>query len=230
MNQGMMMNTIVAAVVGGAIGACVVFFAAPKAAENPTPNLEGLTLETLTLKNLQVASVTITNQAALLNAEGGAGVVIKDGCVLAEKVVLGNKLIGKQVQGHAMVANRMFTTPDDLIQVPMDRWKFYTEIGSSQDSGGEVLVRSLTGPGLVNQVTTGGALFRMGFTPESGPQMLAFRNQDRSPMNVSWDWSELQKQQLSSNANQTMGANQSFDSPDLNRSIQQATPDPNIMR
>ena len=195
MNQGMMMNTITSAIVGGVIGAGVVFFGASSAAPK---DLSELAVTSLTVENL-----TITNQASLVNSEGREEIVLREGSVLAENVVLGRKFIGRQIQGHAIVANRVFTTPDDLIATPMENWRFYAEIGASHDAGGEVVVRNAHGPASVNRPTNNGALLRMGFDPETRPQVLALNNLNRSPMQINFDLSEMQRQLLSAaSANQ----------------------------
>ena len=194
MNQGMM-NTVVSAVVGGVIGACVVFFSSGSKMD----------LANLELENLQVANLTLTKQAVLLNEQGAPEVVIKDGSVLVEKVLLGNKVVGQQLQAHAMVANRIFATPDNLVQTPMDRWKFYAEIGASTEGGGEIVVRSVAGPASVGQATTGGSLLRMGYDPESKPQILALQNHDRSPLDINWTLSAEQKRMLNTPAAHSAG-------------------------
>ena len=190
MNQGMM-NTIIAAVVGGIVGAGVVFFTSGNKVE-PTE---------LDLKSLKVASLTITEGAVLLNAEGTPELFIRDGSVLAEKVILGNKVVAQQVQGHAIVANRMFATPDNLVTTPMDQWRFFAEVGASTTDGGEIVVRSVAGPSSVGRATTTGAVLRQGFTPEGLPQLLAVFNSNRSLMEITHDWSEQQKVAMSIPAN-----------------------------
>ena len=189
MNQGMM-NTVVSAIVGGIIGAGVVFFAGGNKMD----------MSNLELETLQVANLTITEQAVLVNAEGTPELFIKDGSVLAERVVLGNKLVGQQLQGHAIVGNRVFVTPDNLVATPMDQWRFFAEIGASTDAGGEIVVRSVNGPSSVGRPTTHGALLRTGFTPEGVPQMLALHNVNRSPMAIIQDLSEQQRMMLSTAA------------------------------
>ena len=189
MNQGMM-NMVISAVVGGIVGAGVVFFA----------NDNKVDLNNLELENLKVANLTISTQATLLNTEGNPELFIRDGSILAEKVILGNKVVCQQLQGHALVANRIFATPDNLVSTPMEQWKFYAEIGASLDAGGEIVVRSVAGPASVGRPTTAGALLRAGFTPEGGPQVLALQNFDRSPMAISFDLSEQQRRLLSTAA------------------------------
>jgi hypothetical protein len=189
MNQGMM-NTVVSAIVGGLVGAGVVFFVGGSKVD----------FNNLELENLQVANLTITTQATLLNEQGTPELFIRDGSILAEKVILGNKLIGQQLQGHAIVGNRVFVTPDSLVHTPMEDWKFYAEIGASRDAGGEIVVRSVAGPASVGRTTTNGALLRAGFTPEGGAQLLAIQNIDRSPMQISFDLSEQQRRLLNAGA------------------------------
>jgi len=190
MNQGMM-NTVISAIVGGIVGAGVVFFAG---------NTNDKDLKNLKIQELEVAKLTITDHATLLNKEGNPEVVIKEGSLLAENVVLGKKMIARQIQGHAIVGNRVFTTPDDLIATPMENWRFFAEIGSSLEAGGEIVVRSAQGAATVNRPTNNGALFRMGYDPEHRPQMLALHNVNRSPMEINYGLSELQKQMLMSTA------------------------------
>jgi len=187
MNQGMM-NTVVAAIVGGIVGAGVVFFAGNNKVD----------LDNLEVKNLKVAAVTITEMATLLNAEGNPELFIRDGSILAEKVILGNKIVGQQLQGHAIVGNRIFATPDNLVNTPMEQWRFYAEMGASLDAGGEIVVRSLGGHAMVGKPTTGGALLRQGFTPEGLPQTLAIHNANRSPMSITHELSDQQRQQIMS--------------------------------
>ena len=203
MNQGMM-NTVISAVVGGVIGAGVVFFGAAK---STAPG----DLSDLTIANLKVENLTITQQASLLNKEGKEEVVIKDGSVLAENVMLAKKVIGRQFQGHAFVANRVFTTPDDLFSTPMESWRFFAEIGSSAEAGGEIVVRSANGAASVNKATTSGALLRAGYDPEGRPQILALQNYDRSPLQINHDLSEMQRRMLSQAAPPNAAA-QAFDS------------------
>jgi len=188
MNQGMM-NTVISAVVGGVIGAGVVFFAGGK-----------VDLNNLELENLQVANLTITTQATLVNDQGHPELFIRDGSILAERVILGNKLVAQQLQGHAIVGNRVFVTPDNLVHTPMEDWRFFAELGASTDAGGELVVRSITGPASVGRPTTAGALIRGGFTPEGTPQLLALQNFDRSPMNISFDLSAQQRHLLNTAA------------------------------
>ena len=189
MNQGMV-NTVISAIVGGVVGAGVVFFAGGQT----------------DFKELKVAKLTITEEATVLNKEGKPEVVLKDGSVLAENVVFAKKMIARQLQAHAMVANRIFATPDDLMTTKMEEWKFYAEIGASTEAGGEIVVRSANGPALVNKAATVGSLFRMGYDPEFRPQMLAINHASRSPMEINYQLSETQRQLMVNNLQGAMPA------------------------
>ncbi|MDR2705294.1 MAG: hypothetical protein LBC02_05915 [Planctomycetaceae bacterium] len=162
-------SSLFSALVGGIVGACVVFF------------LSGKTK----FDSLEVGSLKITKQATLLNTEGKDDVVIKDGSVLANNVILGKKFIAQQYQGHVFVGNRMFTSPDNLMEKPMDQWKFFTEIGSSDTIGGELIVRSPHGANVVGQPVNTGTLFRIGFDEGSdSPRAFARSNENGGILHV----------------------------------------------
>ena len=190
------------ALIGGVVGAVVVLLmtgqkpAVPSLGETAYAQVGRLDLPGTPngkFQTLEVENLVITNQASLLNKEGHAELVLRDGSVLAEKVILGNKLVGQQMQGHSIVANRIFATPDDLVRTPMEQWKFYAEIGASTEAGGEIVVRDASGFAMVGTPTSAGSLFRMGYNPEQQAQMLAIRNADRSVRPVSFELSEEQK-------------------------------------
>jgi hypothetical protein len=187
MNQGMM-NTVISAIVGGVVGAGVVFFAGGS---------EKMDLKNVEIADLKVERLVVAEQATFLNEAGNPVVGIKDGSIITDHVVVAKKFVGQQLQGHAIVANRLFTTPDNLMQTPMDQWRFYAEIGSSAEHGGEVVVRSATGAARVGQATAGGTLLRAGFDTESKPQIVAIQNLTRSVMPLSYDLSDEQKRMLS---------------------------------
>ena len=187
------------------------------------------------MQELEVAKLTITDQATLLNKEGNPEVVLKEGSILAENVIFGKKVIARQIQGHAAVFNRMFATPDDLFATPMESWRFLAEIGSSVESGGEIVVRSAQGAASVNRPTNNGALFRMGYDPEHRPQILALNNASRSPMEVNHSLSEMQKQMLMSAATANPQAAMPQGSYNSNSTApivypNMATPDSNTIR
>ncbi|MCL2711296.1 MAG: hypothetical protein FWE95_10485, partial [Planctomycetaceae bacterium] len=108
----------ISALIGGVVGAAVVLFVT---GQNPASlSLEETAhaqIERLFMpgpgvpaevpngkfKTLEVERLIITEQAVLNNAEGNPEVFIRDGSVLAEKVIIGQKLIGQKIQGHAIV-------------------------------------------------------------------------------------------------------------------------------
>jgi hypothetical protein len=194
----------ISALIGGVIGAVVVLFVAGQKAMfeetahaqigqffMPAPDVSDGKFKTL-----EVERLIITEQAELRNAEGKPELFIRDGSVLAEKRILGNKLVGQHVQAHSIVANRMFATPDNLVSTPREEWRFFTEIGATNDAGGEVVIRSFAGSATVGVPTNTGSLLRLGYSPEQQPQILAFENSDRSPIPVSFELSEEQRRML----------------------------------
>ena len=156
-----LMSSVVSAVVGGIVGAAVVFFVGSKTK----------------FETLEVGTLTIKKSATLLAADGREDVVLREGSVLANNVVLGKKFIGTQYQGHVFVGNRIFTSPDDLVTTPMDRWRFFTEMGSTLDAGGEMIVRSANGANIVGQEVNSGVLLRAGFDANNAPQLFARGNE-----------------------------------------------------
>ena len=192
------------ALFGGVVGAVVVLFAT---GQKPTIPAFEETVYAQPLANapdapngkfkvLEVENLVISGQASVLGKEGNAEIVFKDGSVLVENMIFSKKMVTRQLQSHAVVANRMFATPDDLVNTPMDQWKFFAEIGTSVEAGGEVIVRSVAGPATVAKPTTDGVFFRTGFDPESQPQILALQNSDRSPVQINFGLSEQQKKML----------------------------------
>lgn len=160
--------SVLSAVIGGVVGALVVFTTAGKTQ----------------FENLEVGNLTVTKQAKLLNDKGEDDIILRDGSVLANNVILGKKFIGTQYQGHVFVGNRMFTSPDDLTTKPMNEWRFYTEIGGTEEFGGEMLVRSPSGASIVGKQSQEGNLFRVGFDPGDNPQIFARSNKNGAVLTV----------------------------------------------
>jgi hypothetical protein len=221
MNQGFV-STIISAIVGGVIGAGVVFFAGLHNnvdlayIESKIEAASNIDLDNLEVRNLRVTSLIVADHAAFLNRAGVPEIILKDGSIVAENVILAKKLVGRQMQGHAIVANRMFTTPDDLFATPMENWRFFAEIGASSEAGGEIVIRNANGSAMVNQPTRGGALLRMGFDTEAMPQIFALQNFNRSILPIRDDLSDAQRQMLNASMAQPQGmmphANNGFDS------------------
>ncbi|GHT46940.1 hypothetical protein FACS189454_08850 [Planctomycetales bacterium] len=179
-------NTLFSALVGGVVGASVVFFTAGNHKS---------------FDNLTVGELTITGQAKLLNKDGKTDdIVFKEGSVLAKNLVVGNKFVGTQYQGKVFVANRMFTTPDDVLGVPMEQWKFFTEIGSSNEMGGEMIVRSATGGAFVNKPNEDGIVLRTGFNQKSSPQIVVVKNTKDRAFVAGVPFGVPQQQQTAPNA------------------------------
>ncbi|MDR3182020.1 MAG: hypothetical protein LBT89_03720 [Planctomycetaceae bacterium] len=212
------MQTLFSALVGGAVGAATVFFAGSNQSS---------------LDSLTVGDLTIKNKAVLLNKEGKEDVVIKEGSVLANNIVLGKKFIGVQYQGEVFVGNRMFTTPDNLKTTPMEQWHFYTEIGSSPEVGGEFLVRGPNGANVVNQQNVNGITIRTGFNKESMPSIAAVQNKDRSLLGLAPFIAPKKPQDntnanANTNTNAAAAGNSAFDSPATTPTAAQSKPAPAI--
>ena len=192
----------ISALIGGVVGAAVVLLVTgqmPAVVGTVHAQAERVGLLDIPngkFKTLEVEELIITSQAKLLNEAGTPELFIRDGSILAEKVILGNKLVGQQIQGHSIVGNRIFATPDNLVHTPMEEWRFYAEIGATTNTGGEIVVRSIGGHATVGRPTSEGTVFRMGYTSEQQPQILAIQNSDRSPVPVIFELSEEQKRLL----------------------------------
>jgi hypothetical protein len=196
----------ISGLLGGAIGATIVLFAT---SQKPTVFSFAETVQAQTeqetvlvprnkgkFESLEVENLVITNQATLLNKEGQPEIVLKDGSVMVENTIVGKKFVGRQFQGHALVANRIFCSPDDLIATPMENWRFSAEIGASAESGGEVIVRSAAGSSSVGKPTKEGALLRAGFDTDTKPQIIALQNEDSRQIPINYSLSEQQKRLL----------------------------------
>ncbi|MDR1478942.1 MAG: hypothetical protein LBJ00_08365 [Planctomycetaceae bacterium] len=124
-----LVSTVISALVGGIVGAAVVFFVPVKS----------------NFDTLNVRELNITGQARVISADKKPEVLIKDGGVFATNVLVGARVVGTQIQGHVLIANRMLTSPDNLLMAANTQWQFYTEIGSTKERGGEIIVRSASG-------------------------------------------------------------------------------------
>ncbi len=163
-----LVHTVIAASVGAVFGAIAVFLLTGREK----------------FDSLVVENLTITGQARLVDKSGKESLLLKDGSVLAGNMVLGKNFVGTQFQGQVFVGNRLYTSPDDLVATPVEQWHFYTEIGGSPESGGEMVIRSPNGPNVVGKPIVGGIMLRAGFDKDDRPQMFAQVNQsgDRLPV------------------------------------------------
>jgi len=178
-------NLVIAALVGGIVGLIGgVIGGSSGSAAGKTK-----------MDELEVGVLKITKEAALFNAEGKPDVVLRDGSILANNVVFGKKFMATQLQGHVIVANRMYTTPYDLMTKPMNEWRFFTELGCSTKTGGELIVRSPNGANMVGRQTNNGFLFRTGFDENDGPQLFVRSNNNGSivPMAFEHDQQAAEK-------------------------------------
>ena len=165
-------NLIIAALVGGIVGLIGGVIGGSVGSSGGKARMD----------ELEVGTLKITKEAALFNAEGKPDVVLRDGSILANNVVFGKKFMATQLQGHIVVANRMYTSPDDLMTKPMNDWRFYTEMGCSTTAGGELIVRSPNGANMVGRQNNNGLLVRTGFDENETPQHFVRSNSSGSIM------------------------------------------------
>ena len=159
-------NLIIAALVGGIVGLIGGVIGGSVGSSGGKARMD----------ELEVGTLKITKEAALFNAEGKPDVVLRDGSILANNVVFGKKFMATQLQGHIIVANRMYTSPDDLMTKPMNDWRFYTEMGCSTTAGGELIVRSPSGANTVGRQNNDGYLLRTGFDEHDNLQQFVRSN------------------------------------------------------
>ncbi|MDR0391136.1 MAG: hypothetical protein LBH59_04465 [Planctomycetaceae bacterium] len=163
-------NTVISALIGGVVGAAVVFFASGQKFDE-----------------LEVRNLTVTGEAKMKSGDNKQPeVIIKNGSVLVPNIIAATRVVSTQMQGHVVVANRILTSPDDLIKNANTQWKFYTEIGSSHDQGGEIIVRSATGSisgTKLENIPKSGWMFRAGYT-DNQPNIVFFSNETKEIMPV----------------------------------------------
>ncbi|MDR0390263.1 MAG: hypothetical protein LBH59_00010 [Planctomycetaceae bacterium] len=164
-------NTLVSALVGGVVGASVVFFASGQKFDK-----------------LEVHDLTVTGEAKMKSGDDDKQpeVVIKNGSIIVSNVVVATRMVSTQMQGHVFVANRILTSPDDLIKNANTQWKFFTEIGSSHEQGGEIIVRSATGSisgNKLENIPSNGWMFRAGYT-NNQPDIVFFSNETKEVMPI----------------------------------------------
>ena len=129
------LNTIIAAAVGGVVGAVVAFacgaFLRPELPASVIPEK---------IDKLKVGELIVSEKMMLWeDGKADASLLIQNGGVLAS-----TRVIAQQVCGNAMLANCVLTTPDNPIN-PLDKCEIFTELGSSKTEGGLLTVRSPDG-------------------------------------------------------------------------------------
>lgn len=158
-----LMTSVVSALVGGAVAAIAIF-------SNGGNTSKMDSLEVGSLKVTKELNVQMDNSANPL-------LMIKDGGTITSGSFIANHVMANQVSGSVLVANRLFTTPDNLAQTPMNQWRFFTEMGASPQAGGELIVRSPNGafvagsPGVEQ-----GQFVRVGFNMNDLVEVIAANN------------------------------------------------------
>ncbi|MDR1959419.1 MAG: hypothetical protein LBQ54_10335 [Planctomycetaceae bacterium] len=146
--------SIIAAVVGGVVGAAATMFLPQKSAGELAGNLDELTV-----KKLKVSDTLY------LWPEGkdDPDLVMTNGGVLAR-----TRIIATQLCGNILMGNAVFTTPDNP-QTQVDQCRIYTEMGSNPKTGGALVVRSPSGPNVLSQgVAQSGHSYNVGYDEKDG--------------------------------------------------------------
>ena len=124
------LNTIIAAVVGGVVGA-VVAFACGAFSTTGLPE---------TIDKLKVGELIVSEKMMLWqDGDEDASLLIQNGGVLAK-----TRLIATQICGNTVTANAVLTTPDNPLN-PLNECEIFTELASSKAEGGMLTVRSPNG-------------------------------------------------------------------------------------
>lgn len=141
--------TILAAVVGGVVGAGGVFYLQ----KNDQPQTVA-SFDELTVKKIKISDTL------MLWPEGkdDADLIMTQGGILAR-----TRLIATQICGNLIMGNAVFTTPDNP-QNQVDQCRIYTEMGSNPNTGGAFVVRSPRGGHVLSQgVAPSGYSYNVGF-------------------------------------------------------------------
>jgi len=135
-------NTVISAIVGGVVGAVVVFTCGGGSSSFPG-----------SVDKLKVGELIVSDKM-MLWTEGAedASLLIQNGGILAK-----TRVIAQQLCGNAVLANCVLTTPDNVLN-KLEECVIFTEMGSSPVEGGMLTVRSPNGGNVLARqegVTTG---------------------------------------------------------------------------
>lgn len=157
-------NSLLSALIGGLVAVCIV-----------VGNDRAPKIDSLEVRNLRVTGKIVLHDPVAEQDQ----VVIESGSVLAANKIVATQFLGSQVSGSVLVANRLYTTPDNLAKVPACDWKFFTELGTDENGNGELLVRSATGWSGVDREIAEGTMIRFGFDRSETAQMFSQNNETR---------------------------------------------------
>ncbi len=157
-------NSLLSALIGGLVAVCIVV------GSERAPKIDSLEVRDLRVTGKMVLHDPVAEQDQ---------VVIESGSVLAANKIVATQFLGSQVNGSVLVANRLYTTPDNLAKVPAGDWKFFTELGADENGNGELLVRSATGWSGVDREIAEGTMIRFGFDRAETAQMFSQNNETR---------------------------------------------------
>ena len=152
-------NTVIAAVIGGVVGAVVAFAC-------------GTFWAPTSFNKLKVGELIVSEKMTLWeDGKEDASLLIQNGGILAT-----TRVIATQVCGNAVLANCVLTTPDNPIS-PLDQCEIFTEMGSSKTEGGLLTVRSPDGGNVIaNQGVNSGWAYTVTYDATANPVCLLQRN------------------------------------------------------
>jgi hypothetical protein len=157
-------NTIVAAIVGGVVGAVVVYACGAFSTSGLPEKID----------KLKVGELNNTEKMMLWeDGKDNWNLLIQNGGLLAS-----TRVIAQQVCGNAMLANCVLTTPDNPTN-PLEQCEIFTEMGSSKTEGGLLTVRSPDGGNvLANQGVSTGSAYTVTYESSGAPVCLFRKNDD----------------------------------------------------
>lgn len=163
-------GSVFSALIGACVAAVILWSFGNKAAKQETHEIRNL---------------SVVGRFAVCDPETGKELVVIDsGSIMAANKVIATQFFGSQVAGSVMVGNRIYTTPDNLVETPAGQWRFFTEIGGDLNKGGELLVRSPQGWSAAGKETVEGNFARVGYNQQDLFQILAFDQSNKEVRTV----------------------------------------------
>ncbi|MCL2624877.1 MAG: hypothetical protein FWD31_14540 [Planctomycetaceae bacterium] len=159
------LNTIIAAVVGGVVGAVVAFACGAFSAKG-LPE---------TIDKLKVGELIVSEKMMLWkDGDGDASLLIQNGGILAT-----GRIIASQLSGNTVVANAVLTTPDSPLS-PLGECTIFTEMASSFSEGGMLTVRSPDGGNVLGNLDgiQSGLAYTVTYDSNSTPVCILRKNDD----------------------------------------------------
>lgn len=164
------LHLLISAFVGGFVAIAIVFWHTPK-----TPRFD----------KLEVGTLVVTDQLSMRDRNATDDeILMKSGSIMLQNKVVASQFLGTQMAASVFVGNRMYTTPNNLFATPISEWKFFTELGSDPQCGGELLVRSSKGGSGVRAEINEGLYLKMGFDAQENLMVFAQNNASSIPLPI----------------------------------------------